>query len=295
MDTCLVSQIITGKCQHLPVPHETPACHCEAGISASFGKCSPFPFKVHLCQQGCHVGISARSAGRVCSLAATAVGLRGGTAVSWHPQRILPGLSRGHAFRRHPFQLRLHEFLLRSKASACKCCSSALHLSCKHLGSSDSLGCNDEISHAHPAVRTGSGCHQDERATQPPATGSEPSPTDMKATFSLSTWHEEHLLAGCLAMLPAQHKGSSGAIDAISARSPVTAQARQGEHHIFLVCHGRVMHGRACQFNSLRHSFDGCTDPRNALQEFVGAEKGLKVQRQCGLQPEMSPSYHVPR
>ena len=106
---------ITRKRQRIPVLHDAPACHC-IGVSASFGKCSPFPFEVHLCQQGCHVGISACSAGRVCSLAAIAVGFRGGTAVSWHPQRILAGLLRGHAFRKHPFQLRLYKFLLRSKA-----------------------------------------------------------------------------------------------------------------------------------------------------------------------------------
>ena len=110
------------------------------GCQSALGKCSPFPFEVHLCQQGCHVGISTCSAGRVCSLAAIAVGLSGCAAVSWHPQRVLPGLSRRRAFRKHPLQLRLHEFLLHSKASACKRCSFALHLLCYHPNLSDSTG-----------------------------------------------------------------------------------------------------------------------------------------------------------
>ena len=47
-------------------------------------------------------------------------------------------------------------------------------------------------------------------------------------------------------VLAAQHKGSSGPVNALGTRPPVTAQPRQSEHHLLLVGHGSMVHRRAC-------------------------------------------------
>lgn len=54
------------------------------------------------------------------------------------------------------------------------------------------------------------------------------------------------LLACGASVLTAQHKGSGGPIYALSSCPPVTPQPRQREHHLLLVGHGSMVHGRAC-------------------------------------------------
>lgn len=63
-----------------------------------------------------------------------------------------------------------------------------------------------------------------------------------------SAWAD--LLPCGASVLTTQYKGCSRAIDALCSGPPITPQAGQGEHHLLLVSHGSMMHGRACSMTS---------------------------------------------
>lgn len=71
----------------------------------------PFAFEIHLCQQGCHVGICPGSAGLIWSSGAVAVGVGSCAVLSTALQRVLASPASCQALRIHAFQLRLNQLL----------------------------------------------------------------------------------------------------------------------------------------------------------------------------------------